>query len=66
LVKVEEENFIEEIQTNLPLQESSKAKLFEYRLPSLSFLKDPDNKVSDTELSDSFEKQSKFLEDTLA
>ena len=65
LVKVEEENFIEETQTNLPLQESSKAKLFEYRLPSLSFLKDPDNKVSDTELSDSFEKQSKFLEDTL-
>ena len=65
MVKVEEENFIEETQTNLPLQESSKAKLFEYRLPSLSFLKDPDNKVSDTELSDSFEKQSKFLEDTL-
>ena len=34
-------------------------------MPSLSFLKDPENKVSDTELSDSFEKQSKFLEDTL-
>ncbi len=60
-----EENIVQEIQTSLPLQENAKAKSFEYRLPSLSFLKDPDNKVSDTELSDSFEKQSKFLEDTL-
>ena len=34
-------------------------------MPSLSFLKDPENKVSDTELTDTFEKQSKFLEDTL-
>lgn len=33
--------------------------------PQYLFLKDPDTKVSDTELSDSFEKQSKFLEDTL-
>ena len=60
-----EDNIVQEIQSNLPLQENTKAKSFEYRLPSLSFLKDPDNKVSDTELSDSFEKQSKFLEDTL-
>jgi S-DNA-T family DNA segregation ATPase FtsK/SpoIIIE len=61
----EEENIIQELQPSLPLQESSKPKSFEYRLPSLTFLKDPDNKTSDTELSDSFEKQSKFLEDTL-
>ena len=61
----EEENIIQELQPSLPLQESLKAKSFEYRLPSLTFLKDPDNKTSDTELSDSFEKQSKFLEDTL-
>ena len=61
----EEENIIQELQPSLPLQESLKPKSFEYRLPSLTFLKDPDNKTSDTELSDSFEKQSKFLEDTL-
>ena len=61
----EEENIIQELQPSLPLQESLKPRSFEYRLPSLTFLKDPDNKTSDTELSDSFEKQSKFLEDTL-
>lgn len=59
------ENIIQEVQPSLPLQESSRPKSFEYRLPSLAFLKDPDNKTSDTELSDTFEKQSKFLEDTL-
>lgn len=65
IISKTEENIVQEIQSSLPLQENAKAKSFEYRLPSLSFLKDPDNKVSDTELNDSFEKQSKFLEDTL-
>ena len=65
IINKTEENIIQEIQSSLPLQENTKAKSFEYRLPSISFLKDPDTKVSDTELSDSFEKQSKFLEDTL-
>jgi len=62
---IEDEPYIPATQTNLPLQEDKKTKSFEYRLPSLSFLKDPENKVSDTELTDTFEKQSKFLEDTL-
>ena len=65
IINKTEENIVQEIQSSLPLQENTKAKSFEYRLPSISFLKDPDTKVSDTELSDSFEKQSKFLEDTL-
>ena len=55
----------QEFQSSLPLQQKSNSSSFEYKLPSISFLEDPDNKASDTELSDSFEKQSKFLEDTL-
>ena len=55
----------QEFQSSLPLQESTKLNSFEYKMPSISFLKEPDNPTSDTELSDSFEKQSKFLEDTL-
>ena len=55
----------QEFQSSLPLQGSAKLNSFEYKMPSISFLKEPDNSTSDTELSDSFEKQSKFLEDTL-
>ncbi|MDA7735808.1 DNA translocase FtsK, partial [Pelagibacteraceae bacterium] len=55
----------QEFQSSLPLQESTKLNSFEYKMPSISFLKEPDSPTSDTELSDSFEKQSKFLEDTL-
>ena len=65
MVTTEGVGIIQEVQPSLPLQESSRPKSFEYRLPSISFLKDPDNRTSDTELSDTFEKQSKFLEDTL-
>ena len=65
MVTTEGAGIIQEVQPSLPLQESSRPKSFEYRLPSISFLKDPDNRTSDTELSDTFEKQSKFLEDTL-
>ena len=65
MVTTEGVGIIQEVQPSLPLQESSRTKSFEYRLPSISFLKDPDNRTSDTELSDTFEKQSKFLEDTL-
>ena len=35
---IEDEPYIPATQTNLPLQEDKKAKSFEYRLPSLSFL----------------------------
>ena len=55
----------QEFQSSLPLQGSAKLNSFEYKMPSISFLKEPDSPTSDTELSDSFEKQSKFLEDTL-
>ena len=65
MVTTEGVGIIQEVQPSLPLQESSRPKSFEYRLPSISFLKDPDNRTSNTELSDTFEKQSKFLEDTL-
>ena len=60
-----EDPIINEAQSNLALQPSAQLKSFEYRLPSVSFLKDPENSASETELSDGFEKQSKFLEDTL-
>ena len=60
-----EDPILNEAQSNLALQPSAQLKSFEYRLPSVSFLKDPENSASETELSDGFEKQSKFLEDTL-
>jgi len=60
-----EDPIVNEAQSNLTLQPSAQSKSFEYRLPSISFLKDPENSASETELSDGFEKQSKFLEDTL-
>ena len=62
---LKDNNLVASIQTNLPLQDDKKIKSFEYRLPSISFLKDAVNKVPENELSDSFEKQSKFLESTL-
>lgn len=61
----DENPIISESQSNLPLQSNVRSKSFEYRLPAVSFLKNPDKNVSETELSDSFEKQSKFLEETL-